>query len=193
MNDINLMKQALGKQWEDLPAPLRAHYQAQANTDTGVLDIDYPRVMQLFLNVLRLLGALINRRGQAIPTIVEKHMQGTVQHWKRTMRFADGKTVLFKSHWIHAGGNRLIEYVHPLIGLCMAVHVKDGKLYYEGRNFVVKFGQIHIPVPEWLLLGHTTIVEQATDDTQFVMDFRLQHPLFGQIYRYAGRFGTEQA
>ena len=90
MNDINLMKQALGKQWEDLPAPLQAHYQAQANTDTGALDIEYPRAMQLFLNALRLLGALINRRGQAIPTTVEKNMQDTVQHWKRTMRFPDG-------------------------------------------------------------------------------------------------------
>ena len=75
----------------------------------------------------------------------------------------------------------------------MAVHVKDGKLYYVGRNFVVKFWKMHIPVPEWLLLGHTTIVEQATDDTKFVMDFRMRHPLFGQVYRYSGRFGTEQA
>ena len=73
----------------------------------------------------------------------------------------------------------------------MAVHVADGNLYYEGRTYIIKLGKLLLPLPEWLVLGHTSIVETALDTTHFAMDFRLQHPWFGQIYRYAGRFRTE--
>ena len=72
----------------------------------------------------------------------------------------------------------------------MALHVKDSKLYYEGRHYVLRLGRYYLPIPEWLVLGHTTIVEAAVDAQHFVMDFRLQHPLLGQIYRYAGKFKT---
>lgn len=185
------MQQALGAQWEQLPTALRAHYQDTANTDVGALDIEYPRLMQPCLNFLRLLGALVNRHGTAIPATVEKYMDGNIQHWKRTISFPDGRTILFKSHWAYAGDNKLIEYVNPVLGLCMAVEVTNGKLHYQGRHYVVKLGKLRLSLPEWLILGHTTIVETTLDETHFAMDFRLRHPLFGQIFRYAGKFRTE--
>lgn len=190
MKEQNIMRQALGEQWESLPASLQAHYQDNANTDIGTLDIEYPRAMQLFLNLLHLFGALLNRRGTAIATSVEKEIKGETQYWNRTLRFPDGETMLFTSRWVYAGGNQLIEYVNAFLGLRMAVHVKEGKLYYEGVHYVVKLGRIRIPIPEWLMLGHTTIVETQVDEKNFAMDFRLRHPLFGQIYRYAGKFET---
>lgn len=185
------MQQALGDQWEQLPEPLRAHYQSRANVDVGALDIEYPRAMQPWLNLLHRVGALINRDDKAVPTTVEKRMQGSVQYWHRRTQFPDGRTVEFRSHWVHTGGNRIIEYVNPVLGLCMAVHVSEGKLYYEGKYFVLKLGKLRLPIPEWLLLGHTTIEEQGVDDTHFAMDFRLRHPLLGQICRYSGIFRTE--
>lgn len=192
MSELSLMQRALGAQWEQLPFALRAHYQDKTNTDVGMLDIEYPGLMQPYLNFLRILGALVNRRGTAIPTTVEKHMEGCVQRWKRTITFPDGKTIFFKSRWVYAGENELIEYVSPFLGLRMALHVEDGNLYYEGRHYVVKLSKLLVPIPEWLILGHTTIVETALDETNFTMDFRLRHPLFGQVFRYAGKFGTEQ-
>jgi hypothetical protein len=48
-----------------------------------------------------------------------------------------------------------------------------------------------LPIPEWLVLGHTTIVEEAIDETHFVMDFRLTHPLLGEVFRYSGKFQAE--
>ncbi len=192
MSEQNILQQALGEQWQQLPAALRAHYCNGPNSDIGALDIDYPRWMQIFLSGLRVLGALVNRRGQRIPTRVEKVMQGKVQHWRRTIQFMDGKAILFKSYWVYAGGDRLIEYVNPVLGLCMTVSVRSGVLYYEGRYYVVRIGRWHLRLPEWLLLGHTTIVETALDDMRFAMDFRLRHPVFGQIFRYGGTFRTVQ-
>lgn len=190
MNQQSLMQQALNDQWEQLPNSLRAHYQSNNNIDIGELNIDYPRFMQPVLNLLQLMGVLINRRGKKMPTTVEKTMQRNIQYWKRTIQFPDGKTILFKSHWLYAKGNKLIEFINPLIGLKMAVTVDNQTLYYEGESFILKLGQLLLPIPEWLLLGHTTIQETAVDDDHFAMDFRLQHPLFGQVYRYCGIFST---
>lgn len=70
----------------------------------------------------------------------------------------------------------------------MAPYVVGDKLHYRGVRFVAKIGAVTIPIPEWLTLGHATIFEEALDDTHFAMDFRLTHPLFGQLFRYSGTF-----
>lgn len=184
----SLMQGALGAQFELLPAALQAHYKAGAAEEHGFMDIEYPRWMQPFLTLLRLVGALINRAGQQVPTQVEKSDNGLQQSWRRSIRYPDGKVVYFNSTLVAGEGNRLIEYVNPILGLEMAVRVEAGKLYYEGVRFVVKLGRMLVPIPEWLLLGHTTIAEEAVDATHFAMDFRLTHPLFGPIFRYAGTF-----
>jgi len=185
------LRQALGSQWHRLPEALCAHHRARSSTDIGTLDIDYPRAMQPYLGLLRLLGVLVNRRGRDVPTVVEKHLEAGAQHWRRAIRFADGGAVSFNSHWVHAGGSDVIEYVNRVIGLRMSVQVVDGRLHFEGKCYVVRLGTLLLPLPEWLVLGHTTIVETALDDAHFAMDFRLRHPLFGQIFRYTGEFRTE--
>ena len=188
MNNKSLMQIALGDQWQELPLALQAHYQSKANSDIGNMDIEYPVYMQPYLSVLRLFGALINRRGKNIPTTVEKHMKGDIQYWKRTIRFPQDKIIFFKSFWVYAGSNELIEYVNSFLGLRMSVHIENNELHYEGCNFVVKLGKWLIPVPEWLVLGHTTIIETALSDNEFKMDFKLRHPILGVIFRYSGKF-----
>lgn len=190
MTSASLMQQALGKDWNALPAPLRRHYQRDGHTTVGALDIAYPRWMQPLLSGLRRIGALVHRRGERVPTTVAKQMDadGLIQRWHRDIRFADGQLIVFKSHWRYAGGNHLVEYVNPFLGLCMAVSVENGCLRYRGRHFELKLGALRLPLPEWLLLGHTEIVERALDDERFVMDFRIRHPLFGETFRYGGEF-----
>ena len=189
----SILQQALGSQWQSLPPALQAHYMSEHNKDIGTLDINYPRSMQLLLNVLNFFGALLNRRGKAVPTSVEKYMDGDKQYWKRTITFSDGKEIYFSSRWVYVGGNRLVEYVNPLLGLCMAVNVNEDKLYYEGKHYVINLFGLRLPLPEWLLLGHTRIVEEALDEHSFKMDFRLHHPVSGQVYSYAGCFTTIEA
>lgn len=186
----SLMQQALGTDWDKLPPALQAHYRQGINTDTGHMDIEYPRFMQPYLSLLRVFGALINRRGKQVATTVEKRVVEDRQYWRRTLTFADGKVIYFNSFWVAAGGNQLIEYVNPILGLQMAVHVEDGQLHYRGVRFVAKLGPLLLPIPEWLVLGHTRIVEVAIDESHFEMDFRLIHPIAGQVFRYAGAFSV---
>jgi hypothetical protein len=184
----SLMQQALGADWDKLPPALQAHYHFGTTTDTGHMDIDYPRFMQPAWNILRLFGALVNRQGKAVTTVVEKRVVGERQIWRRTITYPDGQSVRFDSFWVAAGNGEVIEFVNPVLGLQMAPYVVGEKLHYRGVRFVAKLGPLTIPIPEWLALGHATIVEEALDDSHFAMDFRLTHPLFGQLFRYSGRF-----
>ena len=184
----SLMQRALGDDWDKLPPALQAHYSYGTTIDTGHMDIEYPCFMQPYLGLLRLFGALVNRRGRHLPTRVEQNDVNERQYWRRTIRYPDAKVIYFNSHWVHAGDNQLIEFVNPALGLQMSVHVEGVELHYRGVRFVMKLGTVLLPIPEWLVLGHTSIVERAVDDTQFAMDFRLTHPLLGQVFRYSGTF-----
>ncbi|MDH5326444.1 MAG: DUF4166 domain-containing protein [Gammaproteobacteria bacterium] len=190
INSHNIMRLALGEQWQALPVALQAHYQDEDNRDIGELTIEYPAWMQLFLNLLHIMGALLNRNVRHVPTVVHKTMDGERQIWQRTITLDENKNVYFKSHWVYAGQNKLVEYVNPMLGLCMSVNVVGECLHYTGEYYVLRLGKLCIPIPEWLMLGHTTIVEQQSADSRFKMDFKLQHPLFGQVYRYSGEFTT---
>lgn len=186
----SLMQRALGADWDKLPPALQAHYRFGKTTDSGCMDIEYPRFMQPCLSLLRLVGALVDRRGRQVATVVHKSVVGERQYWRRTITYPDGKVVRFNSFWVPAAGNQLIEFVNPMLGLQMAAYVEGGRLHYRGVCFIVKLGCWLLPIPEWLILGRTRIVEEAVDETHFVMDFRVTHPLFGQVFRYAGKFAA---
>ena len=185
-----LVQQALSEDWQHLPEALRAHYQAGKSIEQGWMDIEYPKFMQWYLNLLRCFGALINRQGSHVATCVIKSDKGDKQYWQRQLRYADGHVVQFSSTLQRVGDNQLIEFVNPLLGLKMSVHKVGEQIHYRGISFVLKLGKWMIPIPESLLLGHTTIVEEAVDTKRFRMDFRLTHPWFGQLFRYSGEFET---
>lgn len=184
----SLIEKALGEDWHKLPQALQVHYKFGESIDDGAMDIEYPRFMQPLLSFLHLFGVLVNQRGKKVPTIVNKKVVGNRQYWERTIRYPNGKTINFNSFWVSAGSNQIIEFVNPYLGLQMSAYVDGEYLKYHGVNYILKIGGIKLPIPEWLLLGHTTIVEEALDERHIAMDFRLTHPLLGQIFRYAGKF-----
>lgn len=196
-NNKSIMQNALGEQWDNLPEALKAHYRENSkgeNFAEGWLDIDYPWFMQWPLSLLRLMGALINRRGKTLPSTASKTMKDNKQHWHRNIAFPNGKSMHFNSVFVSNGGNEIIEYTNAFLGLKMYVYVEDDKLRYESKGYVLKLGRFKVPIPEWMALGHASIIEQQymKDDKQtFKMDFRLRHPLFGEIFCYKGVFKTK--
>lgn len=194
MKKVSIIQQALGQQWWGLPKALQGHYVYQIDDmvcmENGHLDIDYPKLMQPVLSIMGLFGVLINRREKAVTTTVKKWMVGEQQHWKRSMTFADGRVAYFTSYLVAAGDNQVIEYVNPFLGLRMAVSVQDEKVIYHGKNYVLKLGNKHVNIPNYLALGKCYIEESTVDDERFQMNFILVHPLFGQIFQYKGIFRT---
>ncbi|WP_159075998.1 hypothetical protein [Microvirgula aerodenitrificans] len=55
-----LIQQVLGADWDALPPALQAHYHFGTTSDTGRMDIEYPRFMQPFLHLPGLCGVLVN-------------------------------------------------------------------------------------------------------------------------------------
>lgn len=182
------MQRALGRDWHRLPPALQAHHCAGPSTDTGAMDIDYPGAMQPCLRLLGAIGALVSRRGRQVQTTVEKRMDGARQHWRRTMRFEDGQVIRFNSLWEPSTPGRFIEYVNPCLGLEMQPSVVGEQLHYWGTRFVVRLGARLLTLPQWLGPGVTSIIEEAIDEHHFAMDFRMTHPWFGDLFRYAGTF-----
>ena len=193
-NEESLMQQALGEQWHQLPRALQAHYENNDNGENiaeGELTIDYPKFMQIPLNVMRLLGALVNQRGTNLPTKVIRRMNEGAQYWHRSIQYPNGSEVAFKSRFtLDAKNNEFIEYTNRFLGLKMKSFVENNALHYESCGYVLELGAITIPLPEWLALGHASIVETAVSDNEFKMDFRLKYPLLGEIFSYIGTFKT---
>jgi len=184
----SLMELALGADWEKLPPAVQGLYRVGTATETGDMDLGFPRFMRPCLGGFRWFGGLVNRRGRQVATVVEKRVVGDRQYWRRTITYPDGRSIYFNSFWVAAGPGQVIEFVNPVLGLQMAPYLAGSRLHYRGIRFVAKLGPLLLPIPEWLVLGHTTIVEEAVDENHFVMDFRLIHPLFGEVFRYSGKF-----
>lgn len=184
------MQRALGEAWNSLPKALQTHYSAQACMDQGQMDIEFPVWMKPILIVGRCLGALVHRRGHRVATLVNKHLEGTAQLWRRYLTYDDGQVIEFHSRCCCPSANTIVEWVNPWLGLQTSVHVENGQLHYHGECLQLKLGGWLLRVPENWLLGHTRIEEWACSDSQFEMDFRLTHPWWGQVYRYSGRFET---
>ncbi len=193
----SIMQNALGEQWQKLPQALKNHYGSNEHGENyaeGKLDIDYPWFMQFPYTVMRLIGALVNRRGKDLKTTVSKTMKGNKQYWHRVITYPDGKQLVFDSVFV-TDGDGFIEYINSFLGLKMTAFVEDNKLHYESRGYVLKLGKFKIPIPEWLALGHASIIEseyQQRDEQTFVMDFRIIHFLLGEVFCYKGVFITQK-
>lgn len=184
------VQQALGEAWQQLPTGLQVHYLMTSNIhrEQGYLDVEYPKWLQWPLNLLVRTGALLNRRGKAVPTTVERRLENGKEFWFRTLVFADGETMTFTSQTVCVAPMQIIEFSNGFLGLRMTLSSEDDCLRYHSDGYVLKLADRLIRIPEWLALGYASIEERAVGENRFVMDFKLRHPLFGQIFRYSGDF-----
>ena len=192
----SIIQKALGVQWQHLPEALKKHYLENdkgENRAQGHLTIDFPWFMKIPLSILRFFGALINKRGNNLPTNVYRVVSNGEQRWQRRIDFPNNKPVIFNSVVYHNKNNEIIEFINSVLGMKMKVHVENNTLRYESNGYVIKLGKLRIPYPEFLALGHGRIIEKPVDDNDensFEMDFRLKHPIFGEVFSYKGIFQT---
>jgi hypothetical protein len=187
------MAQVLGPQWAQLHPTLRAHHRGGTVREVGTMDVEFPRWMTPVLWLIHGLGALVPRAQPQVHTVVDKRTHGGCQSFDRTLTFADDRTVRFNSIWAAEPGARLVEYVKPWLALELAAAVQGDALHCEGVCFLLGRGRLRIRLSERWLLGHTVIHESAIDAKHYAMDFRMIHPWFGQVFRYAGTFATDPA
>lgn len=195
MNTIpSLMQQVLGADWAKLPPVIQRHYQITVSQKkfsvAGTMAIDYPFWVKPILMITRAMGALIDLRGENMQVQVHKWMGNnpSILQWRREIQAPDGKETVFSSRMEFQKPYELIEFVGGGFGIRLKLSVEEGKLIYRSQGHLLKLGQITVPIPDWLALGHATITEQALTDDSFLLDFNIVHPLFGKTYSYGGIF-----
>jgi hypothetical protein len=77
MKDIPMMQQTLGEDWHKLPPVIQRHYQLQQGQQTtnvvnGTMHIHYPGIVRPILLIVRMMGGLIDLKGENMNARVEK-------------------------------------------------------------------------------------------------------------------------
>lgn len=187
------LQRRMGTDWQRLPAVLRAHHRGGSVVERGRLDVTHPAHARPLLWLLRRLGALVRRQGCGLPTLVTREQIGGRQRWRRTIAWPDGRRERFDSEWLLVDGAHLIEFVDPVLGWELMPEVVDGRLCVHGARYVARLGGRLWTIPRWLTPGEATIVEAALDADRYTMDFRLVHPLLGEVFRYRGTFIADRS
>lgn len=196
MKSVSVIRQALGDDWHKLPLVIQSHYLFQhdhktRNIVTGTMRINYPNFVMPMLFITRLMGGLIDLKGDGMSTHVEKWINNDkpdTLFWKRTIQAPNGKSTVFASRMEYQKDNDLIEFVGFGFGLYLKLTVENNTLVYRSNGHLWQLGRIRLPIPDVLFLGHATIIETAISENQFVLDFRINHPLLGETYSYNGIF-----
>lgn len=192
--NTSLIQRVLGEDWAALPAVIQRHYQItapqQAIVVTGNMTVDYPRRLTPVLKLLRLLGALVDLKGEQMAVQVKKWQQTdpSVLYWQRHIQDAGGKQCRFASRMVWQRDHELIELVGMGFGIRLKLSVEQGKLIYRSHGHLLKLGPLTLPIPDSLLLGSAVISEQALSEDSFLLDFQIIHPLWGKTYYYGGIF-----
>jgi hypothetical protein len=192
--NTSLIQRVLGDDWAALPAVIQRHYQItapqQAIVVTGNMAIDYPRPLTPALKLLRLLGALVDLKGEQMAVQVRKWQQTdpSVLYWHRHIQAPNGKQCQFASRMVWEQDHELIELVGMGFGIRLKLSVEQGKLIYRSQGHLLKLGPLTLPILDNLLLGSAIISEQALSEDTFLLDFQIVHPLWGKTYYYGGIF-----
>lgn len=196
-NKRPVIKQALGKNWDDLDDIVKQHYEMTSGessemTIKGVMDeVYHSNIAKLFLLPGRFFGALVPYKGRNIPTEVRNWTSEEdckAMFWHRTLDFPNKAPLIFASRMEHIKDDEIIEYVRYGMGIRMSMSVDDGALIFKSKGYVWKIGGISIPIPTWLILGEAKIIEKGTAVDKFYINFEMVHPLFGKTFSYSGHF-----
>lgn len=185
-----LLKQVLGDDWHKLPPVIQQHYtleEKQTLSLHGVMTIYYPCFLLPMVWLIHLFGGLVLWRGEA-QTEVQKTWQAGVLYWRRFMTYQNGASDYFSSHMTNLAEHELIEHIGFGFALRLFVTVEHGDLVYRSNGHIWQCGNFTLNIADWLLLGSAVISEHAVSDDEFYLDFTLRHPLWGETYRYKGRF-----
>jgi hypothetical protein len=194
--NTSLMQRVLGEDWSVLPAVIQRHYQIaepqQAIVVMGNMSIDYPRWITPVLKLLRLLGALVDLKGEQMAVQVKKWRQTdpSILYWQRHIQADNGKQRQFASRMVWQQDHELIELVGMGFGIRLKLSVEEDKLIYRSCGHLLKLGPLTLPIPDTLMLGHAIISEQALSEDSFLLDFQIVHPLWGKTYYYGGIFNV---
>lgn len=190
-----IFKGIFGQHWPQLPSVLRKHYTNRPFSNDkvvveGQLDIKCRHILKLMAPFYRLLGSVPMVTASKVPVRVQfdSDKNSSAFHFNRTFLFEGKKPYQFKSRMLQLKDNEVIEIMK--FGICwrMLYCWEDGKVKLKHKGYAQKVFSYYLPLPLTCLIGRGDAEESAVDDKSFAMKVSITHPLFGEIYSYAGQF-----
>ena len=195
-NHEAIFKQILGSQWDELGIVIKEHYFLKPYSDDyicvqGEMDeIHHSLIAKLLIPFGLLFGAIVpyNRKNVPIDVHYNSKPDSSTLYWDRVFKLTPTKHFHFKSRMEQQVGNEVIEFVRFGIGLRLLVTVENRAIIFRDNGYVWKIFGINIPIPMNLVFGNAYVEERPLDDENFSMKMIIQHPLFGVLFRYSGKF-----
>ena len=185
-----------GDSWDELPPVMKKHYANRPYTDDltvveGSLDVLCKHPLKFFAPVIKLMGQVPPYNQKNVPVTVrfESDKDTRAFHFNRIFQFnKDTKPYSFRSRMLQVKGNEVVEIMRYGLGWRM-LYVWDGqKVYLKHQGYVFLLFGLFIPIPLGLLVGKGYGEEIPVDDETFDMMVCIQHPWWGKVYEYKGRF-----
>ena len=184
-----------GSGWDSLPPVMKKHYanrpyQNDKVTVEGVMKVESSRLGKLLTPFFQLAGTLVPYEGDNVPATVVfvSTPNSDVFQFDRIFRFPGRKPYRFHSRMKPVGGNELVEFMRFGLGWHMAYAWNGEKVILTHRGYVLNLFGLLLPLPLGLLMGKGYAEEIPLNDNEFSMMMEIQHPLWGKVYGYSGRF-----
>ncbi len=190
-----IFKSIFGKKWNDLPTVMHKHYNNlpfsnDIEVAEGLMDIKFSKLFLLISPFLRFLKILIPLQGKNIFTRVTfaSDKDSAALSFKREFFFDEKKPEKFFSKMIQISKNKVAEVMNYGICWVFFYDFENEIVTLKHHGYAMKLGRFIIPLPLTFLLGYGYAEEKAISDDEFQMKMTITHFLFGELYRYQGRF-----
>ncbi|RLV54660.1 DUF4166 domain-containing protein [Aeromicrobium phragmitis] len=202
----SIFGQALGSEFARLHPALRRRFGLEPDQTClgrGVMRRVWrgPAYLEPFLRLGTLRNILFPESGWNVPFTIENHAyvdglgRETVS-FVRTFDVANGRRRRFDATMIQVPGVGVVDFLgtHQHLAVALDLQVVDGALDIRSRAqaFVLPGGR-SVALPLWATVV-ARVRERYDDEAQeYVIDVRVEHPRWGPVFGYDGRFVCEFA
>ena len=179
--------------FRQLPEVIRRHYQLRPFSEDrsrirGHLDLTSKPPILWFSWLYRWLGNVPFENQQHVPVEVEFSSRAGEAGFHFIRRFEFLNPYQFASRITVRDDGVFQEHMkRGIVWLCR-YHWRNGRVELEHVGYQLHLFGVYITLPITFLLGKGVGFEQPLNEGQFEMMAGIEHPIFGLVFSYSGRF-----